>query len=351
MASDPIRYAVIGRGWRAQFFFKLAAVLPERFTVTSVLTRSPDAGVDRPIPVVHDVESAVRTGSPEFVITSVPWDTNPGLVKTLAAQGVRVLSETPPAPDRDGLADLLRAENAELVQVAEQYLMLPDHAARLAVLQAGAIGERTSAQVSSTHGYHAVSMLRGFLGVGRTPATVRATAFTAPLADPLDRDGWRDDLTPRPAVTTLATLDFGGRAGLYDFTDGQWWNPLRSRRVVVRGSAGELADDTVVRMADPRTPVQSSFRRRQLGRDLNLEGFDLDHISYDGTVVWRNPFAGARLSDEEIAIATLLSRMGDWCRGVGEAPYPLAEACHDHLLSLAIDEAARSGEPVAVQPL
>jgi predicted dehydrogenase len=350
MADNPIRFAVVGRGWRAQFFLRLAAVLPERFTATSVMTRA--AGDDIggwAVPVVQDVQSLLRS-EPEFVITSVSWDANPGLVEAVAALGVPVLSETPPAPDRDGLAKLWGAVGASgLVQVAEQYLLLPDHAARLAVLPL--IGERTSAQVSSTHGYHAVSMLRGFLGVGREAATVRAQAFTAPLADPLSKDGWRGDLTAKPTVTTLATIDFGGRMGLYDFTDNQWWNPLRARRVVVRGSIGELVGDTVVRMADARTPLASSLRRRMTGRDLNLEGFDLDHISFDGQVVYRNPYPGARLSDEEIAIASILDGTGLWCRDEGPAPYPLADACHDHLVSLAINESAASGSPVSVTPI
>lgn len=349
MAPNPIRFAVIGRGWRAQFFFKLAAVMPERFTCTGVMTRNAGDAVGWDLPVVQDIPSLLRT-EPEYVITSVSWDANPGLVEALAALGVPVLSETPPAPDRDGLAKLWSTVGASgLVQVAEQYLLLPDHAARLAALPA--IGDRTSAQVSSTHGYHAVSMLRGFLGVGREPATVCARAFTAPLADPLTRDGWRDELVVRPTVTTLATIDFDGRTGLYDFTEGQWWNPLRSRRVVVRGSLGELADDTVIHLADPRTPVTSVLKRRQTGRDLNLEGFDLDHISLDGQVVYRNPYAGFRLSDEEIAIASILERTGLWCRDEAGPPYPLADACHDHLVSLAIDESAQTGADVRVTPL
>src|SRR5689334_9514883 len=140
--DNPFRFAVVGRGWRAQFFFKLAAMLPERFTVTSVMTRNPGDDIGWDLPVVTDVESMLRT-EPEFVITSVSWDANPGLVEAVAALGVPVLSETPPAPDRDGLAKLWQAVGAGgLVQVAEQYLMLPDHAARLAVLPA--IGERTS---------------------------------------------------------------------------------------------------------------------------------------------------------------------------------------------------------------
>ena len=120
-----------------------------------------------------------------------------------------------------------------------------------------------------------------------------ARSFTAPLADPLTPDGWTGDGTPKDRSTTLATLDFGGRMGLYDFTDNQWWNPLRTRRIVIRGSLGELVDDHVVRLVDPTSPVESHLVRRQTGIDLNLEGVDLDHISFDGRVVYRNPFKGS----------------------------------------------------------
>ena len=110
------------------------------------------------------------------------------------------------------------------------------------------IGEATQAQISSTHMYHAVSLIRGLLDVGRTPVTVRATRHVAPLVDPLNRAGWTDDPTPRPATTTIATLDFGGgRSGLYDFTTNQTRNQLRFRRLLVRGSHGELQDDRVLR--------------------------------------------------------------------------------------------------------
>ncbi|TMR25022.1 hypothetical protein ETD86_02590 [Nonomuraea turkmeniaca] len=102
--------------------------------------------------------------------------------------------------------------------------------------------------------------------------------------------------------------------GLYDFTDNQWWNPLRTRRIVVRGSIGELVDDHVVRLADPATPVESRLIRRDTGIDLNLELRDLKHISFDGWVVYRNPFEGASRSDDDIAVADILERTGAWAR-------------------------------------
>src|SRR5207253_257059 len=122
----------------------------------------------------------------------------------------------------------------------------------------------------------------------RAAATVHARQFVAPLADPLTPDGWRAEDTVRDATTTIATIDFGGRMGLYDFTDNQWWNPLRGERIVVRGSRGEIVDDLVTRLAGPGRPVSSPLVRRQLGQGLNLEGLGLDRISLDGAVVYGN---------------------------------------------------------------
>jgi len=299
------------------------------------------------VPTFRSAQELLAAEPPDFVIVSVPWAATPAATRELAGLDVRVLAETPPAPDLPGLRALWAdVGGSGLVQVAEQYLLMPGHAARLAVVGEGAIGAPTSVQVSSTHLYHAVAMIRGLLGVGFAPAEVSARAFTAPLADPLTPDGWRGDATPRDATTTLATLDFGGRMGLYDFTDNQWWNPLRSRRIVIRGTQGEIADDRVVRLADPVTPVESRLLRRQTGLDLNLEGNDVEHISFDGRVVYRNPFRGTRMSEDDVAVADLLERTGAWARGEGPEPYPLAEGLQDHLLSLAIEESAATGRPV-----
>ncbi|WP_345943699.1 Gfo/Idh/MocA family oxidoreductase [Streptomyces sp. SID3212] len=364
-SAAPVRFGLVGTGWRSEFFVRLARALPGRLTVVGVVSRSAERAAEVEaawgVPVHRSVESLMAgTGAgagaggegggvrPEFVIPSVPWDATPRVTEELVALGVPVLAETPPAPDAEGLRDLWRATGAGgLVQVAEQYPLMPGHAARLRLVRDGVIGDVTSVQLSSTHLYHAVSLIRHLLGAGFEPATVTARAFTAPLADPLSRDGWTGDLTPRDAETYLAILDFGGgRMGLYDFTDNQWWNPLRGRRMVVRGSLGEIVDDQVVRMADPRTPVESPLVRRLTGTDLNLEGRELHHISFDGRVVYRNEYVGAQLSEDDLAVVDLLCRTGAWVRGEGPEPYPLAEGCQDHLLSLAIQESVRTGRAV-----
>lgn len=352
-SSGPARFGIVGRGWRAESFRRIAGLLPRQLELVGVVTRTSETARTTEkawrVPTYTTIADLLEA-APEFVVSAVPWAANPGVVEAVAGVGVPVLCETPPAPDLEGLRQLWsEVGDSNLVQVAEQYPLYPGHAARRAVLATGELGTPTSVQVSSTHLYHAVSMIRCFLDVGFQDATVRANAFHAPLVDPQDRAGWTGDTAEHKATTTLATIEFSsGAMGLYDFTDNQWHNPLRARRIVIRASRGEIVDDHVVRLVDGRTVTGSDIVRRQTGWDLNLEGFHLDHLSYNGAPMYRNPVPGARLSDEEIAIATLLVKTAAWARGEGPPPYCLAEGCQDHAIGLAIRASSLSGKPVDV---
>jgi predicted dehydrogenase len=327
-------FAVVGAGWRAAAYWQLAARLDDVSCVGAVVRSERRL----PVPAYPSVRECLAGARPDFLVTALPAAVNPGVLVEAVRWGVPVLSETPPAPDVAGALALWDTVGASgLVQVAEQYLLMPTHAARLAAVRSGSIGRPSQVQVSSTQLHHAVSLMRGLLlDAGRGPVTVRASRHTAPLADPLTRGGWTGDDRPKPATTTIATLDFGGgRSGVYDFTTNQTRNQLRFRRLLVRGSHGELRDDEIVRLAGPRTVVRSRLVR-QAGGDLTL----------GGEVLFRHPYADRRLNDDETATAVLLTAMATWVRGAGPAPYPLAEGAHDHLIGCAIEEAADTGRPV-----
>ena len=349
--AAPARFAIVGNGWRAQFFHRVAAALPDALSVSGVVVRS-EQTAERvrkhwACPTYSSVAELVAADRPDFLISSVPTEITASVVEACVALGVPVLAETPPAADVAALRALWnRVGSSGLVQVAEQYRLMPMHAARQSLVRSGVIGAPSSIQLSSTHGYHAVSLIRGLLDTGFEPARVSAQIFMAPLADPMGQRGWNADDRPKPATTTIATIDFGDAMALYDFTDNQWHNQLRSRRMVIRGSLGEISNTDVVRLAAPQTFLESSIVRRQIGYDLDLDGYDTDHISFEGRILWRNPFAGSRFSDEEIAIATLLLGVADWSRGNAPGPYPLADACQDQLIALAIESSLESGATI-----
>jgi predicted dehydrogenase len=302
----------VGEGWRAAAYRRLGGLLEGLSCVRAAA-----------FPSLDQCLAAVR---PDFVVTAVPRTVNVGIVLAAVSRGIPVLSETPPGPDLSPLWP-----HAARVQVAEQYLLMPSHAARLAAVRAGAIGTPFHVHVSSTQLYHAVSLMRGYLDVPVGRVTVRATRHVAPLVDPLKRGGWTDDPAAKPATTTVGMLDFGGgRSGVYDFTDNQTRNLLRFRRLVVRGSRGELADD-------------AGFVRRHVGHQPGEQGNDTVHIAFQGRILYRNPYLGKRLNDDEIAVATMLERTVAWIRGAGPPPYPLAAAAHDQAVGMAIEEAAATG--------
>lgn len=341
-------FAIIGTGWRAEFFHRAAQALPERLRVTGVVTRSGRAEVHG-VTAFANLDALLAAERPDFAIVSVPREIAPGVIRELVDAGIPTLTETPPAATLDELRQLWADVGASgLVHVAEQYPRYPGHVARGAIVQRGIIGRPTSVHVSSTHEYHAVAVMRSLLDAPRGEATVHARHFESPLVDPMGRDTWTDDDTEKTATSVLATIDFGDTSGLYDFTSNQWHNQLRHRRIVVRGSRGEISDDRVVWMPEPRTVTNATIERRQRGYDLDLDGYATDHLTLGGEVLWRTPFPGARFSDEEIAIADLLVAAGEWAQGTGPGPYSLADGCQDHAIALAITASLASGEVTRV---
>jgi hypothetical protein len=99
-------------------------------------------------------------------------------------------------------------------------------------------------------------------------------------------------------------------------------------------------------MAGPRTLVRTPLVRRQTGYDLDLIGYDTEHITFGSEVLYRNPYPTRRWMDEEIAMASLLERTASWVRGEGPEPYPLAEAAQDQQIALAIEDSATSDTTV-----
>ena len=68
--------------------------------------------------------------------------------------------------------------------------------------------------------------------------------FTAELVDPIT-SGWTHDSTARQAgVHWPGSISAPGRIGGYDFTENQWWNPVRPDHLMVqRLGRGDLRRD------------------------------------------------------------------------------------------------------------
>lgn len=345
------RIGIVGASWRAEYFLRAASVLPDRFQVAQVLTRT-DASAQRVgekwgVSATTSI-SNFEHGDYDYVVVATPPDTAPELTVALARAGHAVLTETPPAPTKEALFDFYRDVAGLRVQVAEQYRFQAHLAARLALVESGRLGPVSLVRMSVAHGYHGVSLIRAFLGAGFEPVNVSGWATTVPATSARGRDDWNDELVEYDAGRVFARLDFAGRTGLYEFDFEQYFSPIRPRHVEAYGLRGQLADDRLSYVTGPRKASSGSLHRSATGADGDLEGWFVDSISWADDVLWQNRFRGARLNDDEIAVAEVMHRMSGFAAG-GEQFYGAADGCHDQFLSLTIDEAVASGQPLRVE--
>ena len=85
--------------------------------------------------------------------------------------------------------------------------------------------------------------------------------------------------------------------------------------------------------------------RQDTGQNGNLEGYYHRGILAGSEWLYTNPWMPARLSDDEIAIATCLDKMAQYVAG-GPSFYSLAEAAQDHYLSLLMQQALETSQVV-----
>ena len=353
---EQVVFGIIGGGWRAEFFLRIARELPERFRVAGMLVR--DAGKAARleeafgVPTHRTLDELMRTRGMAFVIVSVPWPVSPVMLRELAERGMPALGETPPAPDLPGLIALWEFAQGlgARIQVAEQYPFQPLHAARLAIARSGKLGRISQAQVSACHGYHGTCLIRSFLGIEFEEATIRAHEFVMPIVESRGREGHGEVERVVDSKQVIAELDFasvyrGDRFGIFDFTGDQYFSYIRSHRVLVRGERGEIKDGEVRYLQDFRTPVELALRRVNTGEAGNLEGYHLKGYLAGAEWIYTNPYAPGRLTDDEIAIAACLDKMAVHAAG-GPGYYGLAEASQDHYLGMLINQAAASGQAV-----
>ena len=331
-----IRVGVIGAGWRAEFYRRIAALVPQQFQLTGIYIRNPETRrrfmEHSDVRVCASLDMLLETGC-DFVVSCVSRNHICNTIIDLADRGIPVLTETPAGANEEQIARLSRAIRPDWrVQVAEQFHLQPHHVARKAVIDSGLIGDVHHVQLSVCHGYHAVSLIRYYLGTGnQNPEIVRIQ-----LPEKSLRYNARQGILSAPEeITTpqsISILRFGDRSAVYDFTSEQYFSAIRGQRIVIRGVKGEILND-VCTYLDGVTPMRFSLTREECGSRGNLDGLYLRAITGDGRILYRSPFPGARLSDEETAIASCLCGMSAYLNG-GESFYSLEDGLIDASISL-----------------
>lgn len=350
----PVKIGVIGAGWRADYYLRIAQYVPTSFSVGAVLVRT-EHSADRISSTsgqfaTTDFKSFLARGPFDYVVLAVPADAASEFMIRLVAANIPVLTETPPARDLADLNAQFRSIGAASIQVAEQYQFQAHHAARLAVARAGLLGDVHTAYVSAAHGYHGVALMRQALLAGFRGVSISGRTILDRVASPRGRDDWLPTIVESEAERDFAWLDFdGGSLGIYDFMGDQYVSPIRARTLKLSGPQGELTNDIGAHVTEPGVARTINLRREATGVDGDLEGFFLRRIADGPIVYWENEYPGARLNDDELAVARVMGLMTKYVR-TGTPFYSLADGSHDHYLGLLIGQAVKTGTTLRSEP-
>lgn len=340
------RFGLIGTGYRAAYFARVAQALPERFQVCGLLGRNrekAEAFAQRyGIPLCADLDQLLAA-KPSFVVLSVSRGQSLPLLTELMRRGLPVLCETPPAETEEELKALwqealrLRAR----VDVAEQYFLQPLYHAWHEAIRMGLLGPVQAISLSALHGYHAVSIIRRFLGVGMEGCSLSGERHELQAVKTSGRDGPCFDGSIQEYRRDRVSLRFdSGKLGLFDFAGIQYHSFIRTRQLTVQGLRGEIDDLSIRYLGEDFQPMRQQLERFDFGRYDSRE-MALHRLMLGERLLYENPFPNARLNDDELAIAGCLQGMAAYAAG-GAPFYGLREGLQDSYLALRMEEALQN---------
>lgn len=351
--KNKINFAVVGIGWRAEFFLRIAKALPERFEVSGVVSSRANKRAEIKsrwgFKAYRSAEELLKNENPDFVVLSISKEAAAEVILKLAEAELPILAETPPAANLTELIKLNKKLGKDYpIQIAEQYHLQPLHQAIFKLVDSGRLGKVNYARVSISHGYHAVSLLRKALGIKFENAEIEARSFEHPIVKGPDRSGVPDKKSFVSTRHEFAFLDFAGKLGVYDFERDQHRSWIRSQEILIRGNKGEIKNSTLKYLKDYKTPIELDLKRETAGVNQNLEGFYLKGITAGENWLYQNPFIPARFSDDEIAVAEALVKMKEFLE-TGDSFYSLLEASQDQYLALMIKKSFQEKKKIETQ--
>ncbi len=339
-----IKFAIIGSGWRSEFFVRIAQALPERLELSCVVVRNEQKAQyfhkTYNIPVLFSLEQAAAL-KPDFIVVCVSKPNIFDVIKQCVKLGLPVLSETPPALAVSELAELwqLKCKQNAKIQVAEQYHLMPLYSAKFNIVQQGFIGEPYTIMISDAHDYHAVSLIRKFLNCGFENVRINGQCFDYTLIETGSRVGVHKSGKMQTASRYVISFEFeSGKRAFYDFSGVQYHSRIRSRHFCVQGIRGEIFDNTLL-WTDSNNVPQKDY----LKQHINADGRSV--LKLNNAIFDINPYASVSLNDDESAIMRCIEGMHKYlCEGLEF--YKLEDALQDTYISLLMHKAVQESKEI-----
>lgn len=314
-------FILCGTGWRAEFFLRIASSLSERFKIACVYTRHgerADLIEKRGFRVVTNLLEALSVPHSAVIVASGKEGFLP-LLEFLSSRGETILSETTflsLTPDERYRASLISG------YALEQYWHTPLYASIYKAKDK--IGEIESVYLSALHSHHAASIMRGLFPDEEISCIKRLIDATGRCIKTGSRKGMERGLEMEDYSRKITAVTFkSGKCFITDFSSNQYHNYIIPSHIEIRGTRGVLTERGVTYVLSNGYPVREDF---VFGReeDKISHAPTLSHVSLGEEVVFQNIFYPHSLSDDEIAIASMLDEFSS-----GTLSYSISSAVID----------------------
>ncbi len=327
---NKITYSIIGAGWRAEFYLRIAQLVPDKFSIACIYVRNRAKAVEieskYSVKIVDSLD-ALKSIPCDFIVNCINKRDISELSLSLA-ESCAVLSETPACVSAQQADSLLSRFNSGCrLQIAEQFHLKPMYQATKKIIDSGIIGDANYIEISAAHEYHAMSLIRFFLDCSSRPEIISEVSCIHPIVHSNCRNGEINEKTLKNSPHTIKIYGFQGKTAVYNFESEQYFSPIRTDRILIRGTRGEIENDTVRYFNNDNIFAESKIIQHKSG---NLDGLFNGRITFENTVLYESPFGIARLTDEETAIAEVLVKMKEYVE-TGKEFYSLQRALEDVL--------------------
>lgn len=319
-----INFIIIGGGWRAEFYLRIAKAIPEKFHVSAICVRNSKQRQyiteKFNVKVLSSIEEILEEPF-DFIVNCINKEDISCLSVELADRGYYVLSETPviKKPEHGHCYDK--------IQVAEQFHLKGTYQALKRIINAGVIGNINHIQISVAHDYHAISLLRFLLEDYEEPNLIGTQILDDKMLRTHGRTGEFTEKSEEITHQQIKIYQFKNATAILDYNIEQYFSPIRKDRILIRGTRGEIENNQVRYFNRDNKAVCSDIRTVMSGL---LDGFYNDKITFEDKTLFDFPFKEARLSEEEIAIAQCLIDMNKYIE-TGKELYSYERAYEDYI--------------------
>jgi len=238
---------IVGSGWRAFFYYRVIKALPEKFNLVAMLTRTKEKAErlskEYGINVTTNKEACIEA-KPELVVVATSKTNIVDTAMEWADLGFQVLMETPAGVNEQDFEKLTHFQNKDRIQVAEQYHRYPRFQAMKKLLDENILGDLIDMNLSFCHDYHGVSLIRFFMGDLSKAKVLSSVSYPLTMLETGARAGvtYTGQLKEYKRSITVLEIE-KNRHVTYDFSGVQYHTEIKSSRVNIQGSLGEMMDD------------------------------------------------------------------------------------------------------------